>query len=196
MMSHEQAAREALVIEDTRRWIQRAVIGLNLCPFAKAVEVKQQVRYVVSPASGAKDLLADLKRELLVLAMADPSLLDTTLLMVPDGFAEFLEFNDLLKRSDKLLRDLNLDGVLQIASLHPRYQFADAEPDDISNFTNRAPYPTLHLLREASVDRAVAAFPDPQAIFETNMQTLQRLGYEGWAELAVAASLQVPARDA
>ena len=115
--------------------------------------------------------------------------------MVPDGFAEFLEFNALVKRSDQLLTDLDLEGVLQIASLHPRYQFADAEPDDITNFTNRAPYPTLHLLREASVERAVAAFPDPQAIFETNMRTLQRLGHEGWAELAVGASLEDPGAD-
>ena len=158
-MSQELPARYAAVIADTRRWVQRAVIGLNLCPFAKAVEVKQQVRYVVSPARGAKALLADLKRELLALAEADAQVLDTTLLMAPDGFAEFLEFNDVLERADKLLVDLELDGVLQIASLHPHYQFADTEVDDITNCTNRAPYPTLHLLREASVDRAVAAFP-------------------------------------
>lgn len=187
-MNMEQTASAAQVIEDTRRWVQRAVIGLNLCPFAKAVEVKQQVRYVVSPASGAKALLADLKRELLALAAADPQLLDTTLLMAPQGFAEFLEFNELLERADKLLLDLDLDGVLQIASLHPHYQFADTEADDITNFTNRAPYPTLHLLREDSVDRAVAAFPNPEAIFETNMQTMQRLGLQGWAALAVSAT--------
>jgi uncharacterized protein len=187
-MNMEQTASDAQVIEDTRRWVQRAVIGLNLCPFAKAVEVKQQVRYVVSPASGAKALLADLKRELQALATADPLLLDTTLLMAPKGFAEFLEFNELLERADKLLLALDLDGVLQIASLHPHYQFADTEADDITNFTNRAPYPTLHLLREDSVDRAVAAFPNPEAIFETNMQTMQRLGLQGWAALAVSAT--------
>jgi hypothetical protein len=187
----EQTVPDAQVIEDTRRWVQRAVIGLNLCPFAKAVEVKQQVRYVVSPASGAKAFLADLKRELLALVAADPLQLDTILLMAPQGFAEFLEFNELLERADKLLLDLELDGVLQIASLHPHYQFADTEADDITNFTNRAPYPTLHLLREDSVDRAVAAFPNPEAIFETNMQTMQRLGPQGWAALAVGATTPV-----
>jgi hypothetical protein len=187
-MNTEQTARDALVIEDTRRWVQRAVIGLNLCPFAKAVEVKQQVRYVVSAATRAKPFLADLQRELLALVAADPLLLDTTLLMAPDGFAEFLDFNDLLERADRLLQELELDGVLQIASLHPHYQFADTEADDIGNFTNRAPYPTLHLLREESVDRAVAAFPEPETIFETNMQTMQRLGPQGWADLAVGAS--------
>ena len=179
---------DTLVLEDTRRWVQRAVIGLNLCPFAKSVEVKQQVRYVVSHASGTKPLLADLKRELLALVAADPAALDTTLLVVPDGFAEFLDFNAMLERADKLLVDLDLDGVLQIASLHPQYQFADTEPDDITNFTNRAPYPTLHLLREESVDRAVAAFPNAETIFETNMQTMQDLGWQGWAALGVDAS--------
>ncbi len=194
-MSQEPQARDAAVIEDTQRWVQRAVIGLNLCPFAKAVEVKQQVRYVVSPARSAKALLADLKRELLALAEADAQVLDTTLLMAPDGFAEFLEFNDVLERADKLLVDLELDGVLQIASLHPHYQFADTEADDITNCTNRAPYPTLHLLREESVDRAVAAFPNPEAIFETNMYTMQDLGPAGWAALNVGASV-LPEGDA
>jgi hypothetical protein len=188
-MIGQTEVRDAQVLEDTRRWVQRAVIGLNLCPFAKSVEVKQQVRYVVSHATRTKPLLIDLKRELLALASADPAVLDTTLLVAPDGFAEFLEFNDLLNRADKLLVDLDLDGVLQIASLHPKYQFADTEPEDITNFTNRAPYPTLHLLREESVDRAVAAFPNAEAIFETNMQTMQDLGPEGWAALAVGASV-------
>ena len=188
-MSDQIEQRDARVVEDTRRWVQRAVIGLNLCPFAKSVEAKGLVRYVVSHASGAKPLLADLKRELLALVAADPVALDTTLLVAPDGFAEFLEFNDLLERADKLLVDLDLDGVLQIASLHPQYQFADTGPDDITNFTNRAPYPTLHLLREDSVDRAVAAFPHAEAIFETNMQTMQDLGPQGWAALGVEATL-------
>ena len=187
-MNDETDPRDALVVEDTRRWVQRAVIGLNLCPFAKSVEVKQQVRYVVSHASGTKPLLADLKRELLALVAADPAVRDTTLLVVPDGFAEFLDFNAMLDRADKLLVDLDLDGVLQIASLHPQYQFADTEPDDITNFTNRAPYPTLHLLREDSVDRAVAAFPNAEAIYETNMQTMLRLGPDGWSALGVDAT--------
>ena len=188
-MNDQADQHDAVVINDTRRWVQRAVIGLNLCPFAKSVEVKEQVRYVVSHASRTKPLLVELKRELLALASADPAILDTTLLVAPDGFEDFLEFNDMLERADKLLVDLDLDGVLQIASLHPRYQFADTEPDDITNFTNRAPYPTLHLLREESVDRAVAAFPHAEAIFETNMQTMQDLGQEGWAALGVAASV-------
>jgi hypothetical protein len=187
-MKDEADRHDAVVVEDMRRWVQRAVIGLNLCPFAKSVEVKKQVRYVVSRASGTKPLLADLKRELLALMTAEPVVLDTTLLVVPNGFAEFLDFTAMLERADKLLVDLDLDGVLQIASLHPQYQFADTEPDDITNYTNRAPYPTLHLLREESVDRAVAAFPKAEAIFETNMQTMQDLGPAGWAALGVDAT--------
>ena len=179
---------DAIAIADTRRWVQRAVIGLNLCPFAKSVEVKNQVRYVISHATKVKALMAVLKRELLHLVATPAAELDTTLLIAPDGFAEFLDFNAVLERADQLLIDLDLDGVLQIASLHPQYQFADTEPDDITNNTNCAPYPTLHLLREESVDRAVAAFPDPEAIFETNMETMQKLGAEGWAALGVGSS--------
>ena len=186
--------RDAIAVEDTRRWVQRAVIGLNLCPFAKSVEVKKQVRYVVSHAQRAKPMLADLKRELLHLVATDPKELDTTLLIARDGFADFLEFNDLLEPADQLLVDLDLDGVLQIASLHPRYQFADTEPDDITNYTNRSPYPCLHLLREESVDRAVAAFPNPESIFETNMQTMRELGTQGWADLGVGPTPEDPHR--
>lgn len=190
----QEDAHDLVVIEDTRRWVQRAVIGLNLCPFAKSVEVKQQVHYVVSHATKVKALLSELKRELLDLVATDARTRDTTLLIMPDGFADFMAFNDLLARADQLLEDLELEGVLQIASLHPEYQFEDTEVDDIANFTNRSPYPTLHLLREASIDRAVAAFPNPESIFETNMQTMQNLGREGWVALGVVAS--APPEDA
>jgi len=187
-MSIQQSSEDAQAIEDTRRWVQRAVIGLNLCPFAKAVEVKQQVRYVVSPARKIKAALADLQRELLALAEADPGQLDTTLLLLPYGFADFMEYVHLLERADGLLQELELDGVLQIASLHPQYQFDDTEPEDLGNNTNRSPYPTLHLLREASVSRAIAAFANPEKIFETNIRTMQQLGRAGWEAMGVCAS--------
>ena len=187
-MNLERCRLEQQVQNDTRNWVRRAVIGLNLCPFAKAVESKGQVRYAVSHATRPKVLLADLKRELQHLIASDAAVLDTTLLIAPAGFADFLAFNDLLQRADQLLQDLGLEGELQIASLHPHYQFADTEPDDISNYTNRAPYPTLHLLREASVARAVAAYPDPAAIYQTNIATMQRLGTQGWQQLQVAAT--------
>lgn len=176
------------VLNDTRRWLERAVIGLNLCPFAKAVVVKDQVHLRVSLARDAADLLQHLIAELQALAAADPQARDTTLLVAPHCLQDFLDFNDFLAQADEALRSLDLEGVLQIASFHPQYQFAGTAPDDITNFTNRAPYPTLHLLRESSIDRAVAAFPAAEAIFETNMTTLETLGHAGWNALGVGAT--------
>jgi uncharacterized protein len=171
----------ALAIAETRAWVRRAVIGLNLCPFARAVDVKDQIRYVFSDATDPETLLATLVVELQRLADTDPELVDTTMVIHPRVFADFEDFNDFLELADAAVEDLDLDGVLQVASFHPQFQFADTGPDDITNATNRSPYPTLHLLREESVDRAVAAFPEAEAIFERNMATLEKLGPEGWA---------------
>ena len=179
---------DARVEQDTRHWLHRAVIGLNLCPFAKSVDAKGQVHYAIARSVGFKDLLADLKNELHALAATDEAVRDTTLFIVPDGLQEFLEFNEFLAQANRLLAKMDFDGVFQIASLHPQYQFADAAFDAVTNFTNRSPYPTLHLLREASIDRAVKAFPHAEAIFETNMRTMERIGYEGWQALGVGAS--------
>ncbi len=181
-------------IADTRVWLERAVIGLNLCPFAKSVHVKGQIHYAVSHAQTAKELLKDLVVELKALVATDATTRDTTLLIAPDCLANFLDFNDFLAEADQALEDLDLDGVLQIASLHPQFQFAGTHVDDITNFTNRSPYPTLHLLREDSIDRAVASFPEPDAIFEKNMATLTQLGLSGWAALNVARSPDNAAR--
>lgn len=175
-------------IADTRRWLERAVIGLNLCPFAKAPHVKGQVHYAVCSGGGRRELLAALRTELQALAAADPNERETTLLIVPDQLADFLDFNDVLDDAEALLDELGLAGVLQIAPFHPRFQFAGTEEGDITNATNRSPYPTLHLIREDSIDRAVQAFPEAEAIYEANMQTLRRLGPEGWAALDVGPS--------
>jgi hypothetical protein len=168
------------IIDSTRHWLTHAVIGLNLCPFAKAVYVKDQIRYTVSEARTFEDVLADIETELKYLAETDPDQTDTTLLIVPHALANFAEYNDALHFADTLLKQLRLEGELQIASFHPNYQFDDAESDDIENFTNRAPYPIFHLLREASIERAVEAFPDAADIYERNMATLRRLGHAGW----------------
>jgi hypothetical protein len=173
---------------DTRRWLERAVIGLNLCPFAKAVYVKDQVHVAVSVASDPAAVLDDFGRELDALVALDARERDTTLLVIPGALRDFLDFNDVHARAERLVRKRGLEGVVQVASFHPRFVFAGTEEDDITNCTNRSPYPTLHLLREASIDRAVEAFPDPAAIYETNMDTLRRLGPEGWQALGVGAS--------
>lgn len=186
-MTHASASPEA-VIAATRRWVERAVIGLNLCPFAKGVQAKGQVHYAVSQADDAQALLADLKQALLELQDSEAEQRDTTLLIAALALPDFLDFNDFLDRADRLLRKMRLDGVFQIASFHPQYQFADAAPDDISHFTNRAPYPILHLLREDNIDRAVAAFPDAALIYEHNMETLRALGHAGWQALDVGTA--------
>jgi hypothetical protein len=173
------------VVRDTRDWLERAVIGLNLCPFAKAVHVKGQVHYAVSGATHPRQVLDDLAVELEGLLAQDPAVRETTLLIVPDCLHNFLDFNDFLAQADRLLRKRRLEGVVQLASFHPGYQFAGTEADDVTNLTNRSPYPTIHLLREASIDRAVHAFAQPEAIYEANMQTLRRLGREGWDALRI-----------
>jgi hypothetical protein len=179
---------DTTAIHDTRIWLERAVIGLNLCPFAKSVHVKGQIHFAVSPAMNAQELLQDLILELTALVAQDPQVRDTTLLIAPHCLANFLDFNDFLADADQTLVDQDLDGIVQIANLHPGYQFAGTLPNDITNYTNRSPYPTLHLLREESLDRAVAAYPHAEAIFEKNMETMERIGLEGWSTLNVGKS--------
>ncbi|RZI82757.1 MAG: DUF1415 domain-containing protein [Rubrivivax sp.] len=171
------------VIAATQQWLEKAVIGLNLCPFAKAVHIKRQIRYVVSEATSEEALLADLLHELQFLHQADPAEVETTLLIHPGVLGDFLDYNDFLEVADAAVGELDLEGELQVASFHPDYQFADSAPDDIENFSNRSPYPTLHLLRESSIDEAVAAFPDAANIYERNIETLRSLGLAGWKKL-------------
>ncbi len=171
------------VIAQTRAWISHAVVGLNLCPFARAVQVKNQIRVVVSEAKNIDTLMAELCAEMHFLAEADPAKVETSLLVHPKVLTDFLDFNDFLELADSALEELGYDGVLQVASFHPQFQFEGTEPDDVANATNRAPFPTLHLLREDSVERAVTSFPNAETIFETNIATLEKLGAAGWAEL-------------
>lgn len=182
---HMSSAEQADALSAMRRWIERAVIGLNLCPFAKAVYVKNQVRLVVSDAPHIDGFLEQLDRELDLLAASDPQEIDTTLLIHPTLFTDFLEFNDLAAIAEHAIAEHGLEGILQIASFHPEFQFDGTEPDDIGNYTNRAPYPTLHLLREASIERAVNAFPEPETIYRRNIETLQALGLAGWIALGL-----------
>ncbi|WP_034294450.1 DUF1415 domain-containing protein [Herbaspirillum sp. RV1423] len=177
-----------IVIDLTRAWVSEAVIGLNLCPFAKSVYVKDQIRYAVSHADNEADLAQDLLDELHRLHAADPQQLDTTLLIHPRVLRDFLDYNNFLDIADRILQDAGLDGEIQIASFHPDYQFADAGTDDIDNYTNRSPFPVLHLLRESSIDRAVQAYPEASAIFERNITTMRALGLNGWNALSFVVS--------
>ena len=179
------AMNEDLVLQQTRHWLEKAVIGLNLCPFAKAVYVKNQVRLVVSKARHADDLLEELDRELDLLVATPASEIDTTLLIHPTLFEDFLDFNDFLEIAEDVIDEHELDGVVQLASFHPKFQFEGTEIEDMSNYTNRAPFAILHLLREESVERAVEAFPQAEMIFDTNIATLEKLGLAGWKSLGL-----------
>ena len=183
LVTNDQHRQQSDEILATRRWLERAVIGLNLCPFAKAVYVRQQVRFVLSDAATEEELLTDLGEELQRLHGTDPNEIDTTLIVHPRVLANFIDYNDFLDLVDGLIAELNLEGELQVASFHPDYQFADSAFDDPGNCTNRAPYPTLHLLREASLDKAVSAYPDADVIVERNLVTMAKLGQSGYCDL-------------
>ncbi|MEO7033690.1 MAG: DUF1415 domain-containing protein [Polyangiaceae bacterium] len=171
------------VLRETRRWLAQVVIGLELCPFAKPVHVKEQIRYFASAAETPEALLEDLLAELRALADADPALVETTLLVHPRVLPDFLDYNDFLGVAEVALEELGLVGELQIASFHPAYQFEGNAPDDLANCVARSPYPMLHLLREASVERAVAVFPEASQIVDKNIRTLRALGHDGWSRL-------------
>ena len=177
--------RHDAVLAATRAWLERAVIGLNLCPFAKAVYARGQVHLAVSGAESRDAVLDDLAAEMDALVARDPVERETTLLVVPYCLRQFLEFHEVAGRAERLIRKKALEGVIQLATFHPDYRFADSSEDDIGNFSNRSPYPTLHLLRESSIARAVKAFPQPESIFGANIATLRELGADGWKALDV-----------
>ncbi len=173
-MSHPASPED--IIAATRAWLERDVIGLNLCPFARAVHAAGRIRYQVSRAETTQELRSDLMSELRLLRSLDPAQTDTTLLIHPDVLGDFADYNDFLGVADAALAELGFVGVFQVASFHPAYQFAGTKPDDVTNRTNRSPYPLLHLLREASVERAVRDYPDAALIPQRNIETLRRLG--------------------
>ncbi len=166
-----------------QRWLQHAVIGLNLCPFAKAVHQKGQIRWVISDATTAEALLHSLMLELHHLATTPARKTDTTLLVHPLVLQDFNDYNNFLAVVDAAVADTGQEGVLQVAAFHPQFRFAGTRPNALENNSNRSPYPALHLLREKSVSHAVAAFPEPEAIFEKNIATLRKLGGDGYRKL-------------
>ena len=163
--------------------MERCVIGLNLCPFAESVYRGDRVRFRVSEQRSASALLDDLRAELHELHAADALRCETTLLIHPWVLTDFIEYNEFLDVCDATVDELGLEGELQIASFHPQYQFAETQPEDIENYTNRSPFPMLHLLREASIERALAAMPDASEIYRKNIRTLRSLGHAGWQRL-------------
>jgi hypothetical protein len=173
------------IIAQTKEWLEKAVIGLNLCPFAKAVHVKNQIRYVVTETTSPEQLISTLKTELQSLMAADPKVVDTTLIIHPKCLTDFYEYNEFLAQADTAVAEMKFHGILQIASFHPNYHFAGCEPDAIENYTNRSPYPMLHILREASVTWAVESMPEAVLIPTKNVETMKKLGHEGWKKLGI-----------
>lgn len=197
--AHPLPPTDEHVLASTRGWLEHSVIGLNLCPFARAPYLKQRVRLRVSHASNDDQLVADLAEELGLLAAADADEIETTLLIHPDVCQDFLDFNDFMGIAEATVEALGLTGQLQVASFHPEFEFGDADEGAVENCTNRSPYPTLHLLREASIERAVDSVADPDAIFERNIAVLRELGWEGWerkrAQWLAPAAPTDPATD-
>ncbi len=181
--SQVTAAEDSEIIRATHVWLERAVIGLNLCPFARVPFTQGCVRFRVSHATDEGALLQDLGEELNALHAADPETCETTLLIHPQVLTDFFDYNDFLGAAEATVAALGLEGDIQVASFHPDYRFADTDPDAIENYTNRSPYPMLHLLREASIEHAVESVPDPDAIYERNIETMRKLGIEGWRRL-------------
>ncbi len=159
LIPFDDVATIAGVIASTQRWLELAVIGLNLCPFAKAVYVKRQIRYAVTAATTPGELLAELRHELEVLGRANPEEVDTTLLIHPQVMTDFIDFHFFLREADAVIRNLGHEGSLQIASFHPAYEFAGSAPDDIANCTNRSPHPTLHLFARPASTAPWPRFP-------------------------------------
>ena len=187
MTSEEETGSDDPVIAATRKWVERAVIGLSLCPFAHAPFRDGRIRFVhtrVATQAALADVLAD---ELERLSHASRDEIETTLIVHPGVLGDFLDYNDFLDVADAIVAEMELDGVIQVASFHPQYQFEDTAPDDITNFSNRSPYPTLHLLREESVDEAVATHPDTESIPARNIATMKKLGRDGWLAIFSAS---------
>jgi hypothetical protein len=174
---------EKQIIALTSAWVEHVVIGLNLCPFAKPVHAKGQIHYFLSHARDEISLAADLRLSMQQLVAASPTSVDTCLLIHPWVLSEFFEYNNFLDIADEILDELDLMGVLQIASFHPNYRFAGTTEEDVTNGTNRSPFPMLHLLREASLDNATSALPDANVIVNRNLETMTSLGHEGWNQL-------------
>lgn len=175
--------RDEHIIALTREWVEQAVIGLNLCPFANSVFRKNQIAFQVSHAQTTDALWQDLLAASETMLSTPADQMDTLLLIHPWALGDFFEFNDFVGDVEALFDANGLSGVLQVASFHPDYQFADATANDPTNHTNHSPFPTLHLLREASLDKAIDSVQNTESIVDNNLETMRRLGHAGWDEI-------------
>ena len=162
------------IIRTTKNWLEKVVIGLNLCPFAKKELVKDRIRFAVSDSKTDEELLMELNSELEFIFANDD--VETTLLIMSNHLKDFYDYNQFLDLADALIEQMDFLGEFQIASFHPDYQFAETEIDDVENYTNRSPYPILHILREASLEKVIESYPDVEKIPESNIALLREMG--------------------
>ncbi len=189
MGDKEKVSEHEAIVGSVRRWLDAVVVALDLCPFAHRELAGDRVRFAVTGATTETQLLTALRDELAFLS-GDPST-ETTLLIHPNVLDDFYDYNEFLADADALLVEMDWDGVYQVASFHPRYQFAGTQVDDAENYTNRSPYPMLHVIREASLERVIADFPDVDQIPGRNIRLMNRLGKE-----KMQALMQACVRDA
>jgi len=161
-------------IEQTKQWLTQVIINLNFCPFAKKEFVNQTIHYHVSEKAQLKTALVEFLAQCYYLN--DNPAIETSLLIYSDGFRDFNRFLDLVDDSNDLIVEHGFEGIFQIATFHPEYCFADADYDDASNYTNRSPYPTLHLIREQSMERVLSVYKNPEAIPENNIALAEKMG--------------------
>jgi uncharacterized protein len=165
----------AEIEQQVRRWLEEVVIGLNLCPFAAKPNKLGRIRIAVTEATTEEDLLLALQDEMSLLDSVEEDETETTLLVLPHMLDNFEDYNQFLDLVDVWLGEFGWEGNYQVASFHPDYQFADTEADDDSNLTNRSPWPILHLIRESSIARAVASYPDVEGIPGRNIERVEAL---------------------
>jgi uncharacterized protein len=163
-------------IQITKKWIETFVLGLNLCPFARHPYKYDKIRYVIFEGDDVKVLSDLITTEMALLDDTTPAILETTVIIALNGFADFEDYLSTLFDADALLEELDYEGVYQLASFHPDYKFEGSESEDVTNYTNRSPYPMFHLLREDSVTRALDAFPEVGDILAQNQETMTKLG--------------------
>ena len=172
-----------IFIKDTKQWLENVVIGLNLCPFASNPYLQNQIRFFVSHANNEIEILKELENELKFLAKADKKETETSLFILAESLERFYEYNQFLDIADALLEQLDLVGTLQIATFHPKYQFGGTQENDAENLTNRSPYPTLHLIREDSLEEALTKYHHPEKIPENNIKKMNSLTNRQKSEL-------------
>ncbi|MEM8500444.1 MAG: DUF1415 domain-containing protein [Pseudomonadota bacterium] len=172
---------DRIEVDATRQWVNNVVVGLNLCPFAKREFMNDKLRFAVTDSTTIERLLEDLLDELNLLCCQAE--IETTLLIHPQVLVDFFDFNDFLAAANDLIVDREFEGIFQLASFHPNYQFAGVDENDASNYTNRSPYPMIHILREESLSRTIDAYPDVDAIPERNVALMREMGGSKLREL-------------